>query len=174
MTESCYLSDKDGSTKQKTGLQVQFFFMRPHDTFSHQRSFRSIRYKLRHPWCSFVTDFTPTNTCQTCCHRSLIVGCEEIMSLTTRQKGTDNRVKKCQVCAFVQVNIHTHLLGSPVQICPGLSHTAINHADPPGNGSVSHWLSQDCFCSLWLSFISYILAISTRFAWSRGWDVIQQ
>lgn len=161
-----------GSTKQKTGLQVQFF-MWPRDTFSHLRSFRSIRHKLRHPCCSFIADFTPTNSCRTCCHRSLITGCEEIMSLTTRQKGTDNRVTKCQVLAYVQVNTHNRL-GSPVQICPGLSHTAVNHAEPPGNVSVSHWLSQDCSCSLWLSFISYIFGISTRFEWSWSWELIQQ
>lgn len=111
------------------------FFMQPHDTFSHLRSFRSIRYKLRHPCCSFITDFTPTNTCQACCHRSLIAGCEEIMSLTTRQKGTDNCVKKCQVCAFVQVNTHT----SPWQSCPDLPRS-LPHSYQ------SHRPSWECIC----------------------------
>lgn len=102
-----------------------------HDTFRGQT-------------CSFITDLPPTTagTVIAIHGKSLAV---EMMSLTSRQKRTDNCVKKCQIWPLHR---WTHSrLGSPVQICPGLSPTAVHHTGSPGSGSVSRRLLQ-VLCSL--------------------------
>lgn len=112
--------------KQKTGQQPHFIYL---TTWHLQRSKvqHYHRSSTNHSWHSY-------------CHPWKITGCEEMMSLTTRQKRADNCVKKCQIWPLYRW-AHSRL-GSPVQICTGLSPTAVHHTVSPGSGSVSHRLLQ--------------------------------
>lgn len=122
-----------------------------HDTFRGHGSFRppAVTNVLK-LGCSFITDVPPTTA-------DIVVA----ISLTTRQKEKIT-VSDCK---------------GPVQISPGLSHTAVHHAVSPGSRSVAHWLLQVCSCSLLVHAVtlpSAFLKISTKLELSGHQDQVHQ